>query len=193
MADKFPDFLDNSAEFVAPKLLGCHLLKKLDNGQLLKFKIVEVEAYDQSDEASHSYKGASVKNNVMFGQSGHLYVYFTYGMHYCCNIVTDLPGTGSAVLIRALEPDKNTQSYLAKLYPDKKPSLLTNGPAKLCKVLGIDKTLNGHNLRANPLILCTGETISSSNIVQTTRVGISRGVDLPWRFYIKDNIFVSKK
>lgn len=193
MINVFPDFLDEPSEVVAPKLLGCYLARKIDNGQTLRFKIVEVEAYHQSDEASHSFRGVSPRNQVMFGPSGTLYVYFTYGMHYCCNIVTDKNDYGSAVLLRALEPDENTKDYLEKAYPDKPVNQLTNGPAKLCKILGIDKNLNGHDLRLKPLTLSVGEPLKSENIIMTTRVGISRGIDAQLRFYIKDNNYISKK
>lgn len=189
----FPDFLDKPSELVSPRLLGCFITKKLENGQILRFKIVETEAYHQSDEASHSFRGVSKRNEVMFGPSGKLYVYFTYGMHYCCNVVTDKVGYGSAVLLRALEPDNKTKNYLAELYPEKNIHQLTNGPAKLCKILGIDKNLNGHDLKQNPIILYVGEKIVPDNIVSTTRIGISRATDAPLRFYLKDNAFVSKK
>src|SRR6478735_1935982 len=97
------DLLSGSVDEVAPRLLGCHLVRELD-GQTVRVKIVETEAYHQSDAASHSYKGRTPRTDVMFGPAGHLYVYFTYGMHYCCNIVTGQVGEGSAVLIRAVEP-----------------------------------------------------------------------------------------
>jgi DNA-3-methyladenine glycosylase len=193
MINSFPDFLDEPSEDVAPRLLGCYLSKYLNDGQILRFKIVETESYHQLDEASHSYKGISPKNEVMFGPSGNLYVYFTYGMHYCCNIVTDKNDYGSAVLLRALEPDEVTKKYLVKLFPNKPVHKITNGPAKICKVLGIDKTFNGHNLRQKPLVLSIGENIESKDIVLSARVGISRAVDEPLRFYIKDNPFISKK
>src|SRR5579884_3204428 len=92
------------AEVVAPRLLGSYLTRKLDDGQVLIGKIVETEAYDQSDAASHSYRGQTPRTDVMFGPAGHLYVYFTYGMHYCCNVLCGPEGHGSAVLIRAVEP-----------------------------------------------------------------------------------------
>lgn len=165
---------------VAPRLLGCILQREI-NGQILAGRIVETEAYDQTDAASHSYKGKTPRTDVMFGPAGHLYVYFTYGMHYCCNVVTGQPGEGSAVLIRALEP----------LEGQALPRT-TNGPAKLCQALGIDKSLNGHDLSQPPLELILRPPLKTEDIVQTTRVGITKAKDAPLRFYIKGNPHVSK-
>lgn len=99
----FPDFLTQPVDDVARQLLGCELERMISNATL-RVRIVEVEAYDQDDEASHAYGGQTKRNATMFGEAGHLYVYFTYGMHYCCNIVTGKAGVGSGVLIRAAEP-----------------------------------------------------------------------------------------
>jgi DNA-3-methyladenine glycosylase len=167
------------AEDVAPRLLGCELVREID-GHRLVGRIVETEAYDQADAASHSYKGQTPRTDVMFGPSGHLYVYFTYGMHYCCNIVTGPSGHGSAVLIRAIEP-------LSGDFPRS-----TNGPAKLCQALGIDKAWNGHDLSQQPLQLVIRPPWPQTDIVQTTRVGISRAQDVPWRFYLRGNPHVSR-
>src|SRR5437868_45995 len=103
MSGQLDELLGAPAEVVAPRLLGCHLVREVD-GQTLAGKIVETEAYSQFDAASHSYRGQTPRTEIMFGPPGFLYVYFTYGMHYCCNIVTGEAGQGSAVLIRALEP-----------------------------------------------------------------------------------------
>jgi len=153
-------------------------------------KIVEVEAYNQTDAASHSYKGQTPRTDVMFGPPGHLYVYFTYGMHYCCNIVTGPVGEGAAVLIRAVEPVSGIELLEYNRQAD--GVQLTNGPAKLCQALRIDKALNGHNLEQAPLVLRVQPAVSADQIVQTTRIGISQAKDVPWRFYLKNNVFVSK-
>lgn len=188
MATEF-ELLSQSAEVVAPRLLGCELIRELD-GHLLRGRIVETEAYDQHDAASHSYRGRTPRTDVMFGSAGHLYVYFTYGMHYCCNVVTGEVGHGSAVLIRALEPLEG-QPTMAE-HRSRAGLELTNGPAKLCQALVIDKQLNGHDLQQSPLRLILKSVIDQTDIVQTTRIGISEAKDIPWRFYIKNNKFVSK-
>lgn len=183
------NFLTNSAVKVAQALLGC-ILERTINGSVVRVKIVETEAYDETDAASHSYKGRTPRTDIMFGPAGHLYVYFTYGMHYCCNIVTGPEGTGAAVLIRAVEPLEG-EHILQEVRPVSGANL-TNGPAKLCQALAIDKTLNGHNLTKTPLTLIAQPPLHQRDITITTRIGISREKDKPWRFYITDNPYVSK-
>lgn len=184
---KLPD-LTQPAWQVAPKLLGAYLVRELD-GQQLVGKIVETEAYDQQDAASHSYKGRTPRTDIMFGAAGYLYVYFTYGMHYCCNVVTGKAGEGSAVLIRALEPLEGIEIMKQNR---RGRTELTNGPAKLCHALKIDHKLNGHSLASSPFRLSAGQKIRPEQIIKTTRIGITRDTHRPWRFYIKDNSFVSK-
>lgn len=185
------DFLDQSSETVAPRLLGCLLVRQL-NGRQLVGKIVETEAYDQTDAASHSYRGETPRTSVMFGPSGFLYVYFTYGMHYCCNVVVGKAGHGAAVLIRAIEPleglDIMEENRHGRTGVD-----MTNGPAKLCQALRIDKTANGADLHEGSITLVAQPELSPSDIIQTTRIGIRHAADTPWRFYIKNNEYVSKK
>jgi DNA-3-methyladenine glycosylase len=182
-------FLGGHAIEVAPRLLGCLLVRELDGAHLVG-RIVETEAYDQSDVASHSYRGETKRTKVMFGQAGHLYVYFTYGMHYCANVVVGPEGYGAAVLIRALEPIEGMKIMSRKRH-GRHGTELTNGPAKFCQALGINKALNGHDLTRPPLYLQAQEPLKTTDIIQTTRIGISRGQDLPWRFYIRDNSYVS--
>ncbi len=184
-------FLNQPAPVVAPLLLGCVLEREI-NGKKLRAQIVETEAYDQNDVASHSYRGETPRTKVMFGPAGYLYVYFTYGMHYCCNIVVGKEGEGAAVLIRAVEPLLG-EDILSQNRNNKTGREITNGPAKLCQALMIDKALNGHDLRKPPLKLVPASPIEKSQVIQTTRIGISRGKDLPWRFYIKNNPYVSVK
>jgi DNA-3-methyladenine glycosylase len=166
------------------------LVRELD-GQRLEGKIVETEAYHQNDAASHSYKGRTPRTDIMFGPEGFLYVYFTYGMHYCMNVVTGPQGEGSAVLIRALEP-LSGEELMRERRHNIAGANVTNGPAKLCQALAVDKAMNGHDLRKMPLVLVVKPPVPSMAIVQTTRIGISQAKDRPWRFYIAGNPYVSK-
>ena len=177
------------AHIVAKRLLGSTLIREL-NGQICRVKIVETEAYDASDAASHSNWGITPRTAVMFGPAGFAYVYFAYGIHYCFNIVTGRPGEGSAVLVRAVEPLIG-RNALAIHRPGHEGVSLTNGPAKLCQALQIDTNLYGHNLLLPPLQLELAPPTAQS-ITTTTRIGISRAEDTLWRFYITDNPYVSK-
>lgn len=188
MADSF-DILKIPADEAARRLLGCELVREL-NGQSLVCKIVETEAYDQTDAASHSYRGKTPRTEVMFGAAGHLYVYFTYGMHYCMNVVVGQIGYGAAVLIRAVEP-LSGEAAMTKNRPGQTGAALTNGPAKLCRALAVDRSLSGHNLHRQPLRLIIKSPLLQAGIVQATRIGISRAQDVPWRFYIRGNKYVS--
>jgi len=181
--------LDDSPVRLAPRLLGSLLVRDTPHGQIVG-RIVETEAYHQSGVASHSYRGQTPRNAVMFGPAGFAYVYFTYGMHYCCNIVTGTKGEGSAVLIRALEPLEGMEQMAKNRGRDDE---LTNGPAKLCQALNIDKSLNGHDLSMPPLTLVLKDPPKESEVVQSTRIGISHEQHQPWRFYLKDCEFISKK
>lgn len=176
----------------ARMLLGWQIVRHI-NGQELVGTIVETEAYHQADAASHSYNGKTARTAAMFGQAGHAYIYFTYGMHYCFNVVTGPRGVGSGVLIRAVEPVAG-QSLMAQFRGQSKDSRnLTNGPAKLCQAFNIDKTYYGHDLSKEPLFLRpASRQLSKEEIVATTRVGITKDTHRLWRFYIKDNPHVSK-
>lgn len=186
-------FLEKPAYEAAPLLLGCELERTI-GGRKLRGRIVETEAYDQSDVASHSYRGKTPRSEVMFGRAGHLYVYFTYGMHYCCNIVTGPDGHGAAVLIRAVEPLAG-QAVMKELRGGRRGQELTNGPAKFCQAFGIDRALNGHDLAKAPLRLVVPDKFpvyETDGIITSTRIGISRAKDVPWRFYVRGNPYVSK-
>lgn len=181
--------LSKPAPIVAEFLLGSLLIREL-NGEKLIGKIVETEAYTDDDAASHSFNGYTPRNSIMFGPAGFAYVYFTYGMHYCMNVVTDLPGKGSAVLIRALEPIQGQEIMAVNR---NKQMDLTNGPARLCQALAINKEFYGHDLSKSPLRLEIKLPLDTLEIVKTSRVGITREISKPWRFYIRDNPFVSKR
>ena len=197
MDENFPDFLNAPVDDGARLLLGCILEREFENGEIARVRIVETEAYDQDDEASHAFGGMRTRNAVMFGPAGHLYVYFTYGMHYCCNIVTEREGHGSGVLIRAVEPilsegNGDVFAILSENRPKVTGVNLTNGPAKLTQALHIDKTLNGHDLHESPLKLHTGKLRPDETIAVSSRIGISRSQSLPRRFYIAGNPYVTR-
>ena len=134
----------------------------------------------------------------MFKQSGLLYVYQIYGIHFCCNVVTGKENIGEAVLIRAIEPINNIETMQLNRFSktqisEKELKNLTNGPAKLCKALSISKHDNGTNLLDDEIYILDSKDISETNIVTTARIGISKSAELPLRFYIKNNRFVSKQ
>jgi DNA-3-methyladenine glycosylase len=179
--------LSSGAVSVAKNLLGMKLVTDLPAGITSGF-IVETEAYKMNDPASHTFRGETIRNSAMFQEAGTLYVYFTYGRHYCVNIVTGPVGRGEAVLIRALEPVDGIELMKQRRGTDS--SQLTNGPAKLAQALGIKRSLNGTNIFDGPLKMENG--VRYSEIVQARRIGITKAVDKPWRFYAKNNSFVSK-
>ncbi len=172
---------------VAPELLGCYLLRRFADGSVIRSRIVETEAYAPGDPACHAYKKQTPRNAVMFGAAGYAYIYLIYGMYHCFNVVTDAEGLGSAVLIRAVE----LMEVPAWFTPTGKWARLGAGPGKLCRVLGIDRTLNGIQLNPDqPLWLEIGP--APTQIIQTTRIGISQGVEMPWRWYDRTSPAVSK-
>lgn len=185
----FPDFLDRPVDDVAQKLLGC-ILERDINGRLVRVRIVETESYDQDDEASHAYGGERKRNAVMFGEAGHLYVYFTYGMHYCCNVVTGEKDYGSGVLIRAVEP--LTGLEVIERRRNMSGVNVTNGPAKLTQALDIDLSLNGHDLRCAPLKLFSGNLHDGETIATSPRIGISKARDIHRRYFIAGNPYVTR-
>jgi DNA-3-methyladenine glycosylase len=176
----------------APLLLGCYLLRDTPHGRL-KLKIVETEAYHQEDPASHSYKGLTPRTWPMFEAGGRLYVYFTYGMHHCLNIVVGRKGVGEAVLLRAAEPvaGLETMRQNRHITDDKQ---LTSGPGKLAQALGItDTRLSGQKLSKSVIWLEPHDTpLKPTETVSAPRIGIRQAAELPWRFYIRGNPYVSK-
>jgi len=180
---------------VAKDLLGKILVRKTGRFTL-SGKIVEVEAYlGSKDPASHAYRGMTKRNEVMFRQGGLLYVYFTYGMHFCANIVTEREGIAGAVLLRAIEPMEGIEVMMRKRKLSAKTAnafSLTNGPAKLCQALGIGGEQNGTDLSGDEVFLRDAEIISSSAIGISRRIGIRLATVKRWRFFIKANQWVSK-
>jgi len=173
-------------------LLGWTLSRQTKQG-IIKLKIVETEAYHQDDPASHSFRGLTPRTAPMFQAGGHLYVYFTYGMHYCVNIVTGPAGRGEGVLLRAAEPLEGVDIMKANRGTDNIKNL-TNGPGKLAQALGIfDTSLSGEILNKTSILLeAPLEQVSGGDIIAGPRIGIRQAAERPWRFYIKNNPFVSK-
>jgi DNA-3-methyladenine glycosylase len=170
---------------VAPRLLGAILR----HGGVA-VRLTEVEAYDgANDPGSHAYRGPTRRNQVMFGPAGHLYVYFTYGMHHCANIVCGSEGTASAVLMRAGEVVEGIDTARARRgnHADRD---LARGPARLCSALGLDLTHNGLDLSTGALTL--GPSIGPERISTGPRVGLRHAADLPWRFWLTDDPTVSR-
>jgi len=178
---------------VAEELLGKKLVRYTNNTRLVG-KIVEVEAYRGSDDpGSHAYRGMTPRNRLMFRKGGFAYVYFTYGMHYCFNVVTERQNAPGAVLVRALEPLNGIET-MRRNRGNKNLLNLTNGPAKLTEAMNITKKQNGLDLtRSKELLICEPNVKENFEIVTTKRIGIKVGVDKLWRFCIKDNKFVSRR
>jgi len=177
---------------VGPNLLGRILVRKVGDGTLLTARIVEAEAYQEDDPASHSFRGRSNRTEVMFGPPGHAYVYFTYGMHHCMNVVTGSTGEGSAVLLRAAEPLEGLEE-MARRRGRNDHRALCSGPGRLCQALGIDRAENGLDLvRGRLLWLLEGAPVAPSTISVGPRVGITSGTERPWRFSVQGDRFVSR-
>ncbi len=169
---------------VAPRLLGA----VLRHGEVA-VRLTEVEAYDGPDDpGSHAFRGRTPRNAVMYGEPGHLYVYFTYGMHYCCNVVCGPPGTPSAVLLRAGEVIEGLDVARSRR-PRSTDRDLARGPARLCQALGIDLADNGADLATGALTLELGEPVTE--VSTGPRVGLRGAPDRPWRFWVTDARTVS--
>ena len=184
------NWLDVPAEVAARRLLGCELVCTT-GGQEVRVRIVETEAYDQADEASHTFRGRTKRNDAMFKAAGHMYVYFTYGMHYCCNVVCGSEGFGSGVLIRAVEPLGGLN--VIEQRRGMTGVNVTNGPGKVCKALDITLQYSGHDLSAAPIRLVKKPALADEEVMVGPRIGISKAVHELRRFYIAGNAYVSKK
>ncbi|NEQ51507.1 MAG: DNA-3-methyladenine glycosylase [Leptolyngbya sp. SIO3F4] len=191
------DWCDRNTLYVAPDLIGCTLVRQF-NGETLRGLIVETEAYCPNDPACHAYRSKTPSNAAMFGPPGHSYIYFIYGMYHCFNVVTEATGTGSAVLIRAVELSQLPKKLDAKYAKQGKRAAA--GPGKLCRTLAINRSHNAlplvpqyqlwleHRTNEFQRQIAKGQHILS----QTTRIGISKAADQPWRWYLKGNPSVSK-
>jgi DNA-3-methyladenine glycosylase len=176
---------------VAPELLGKVLCHRR-HGALTTGRIVEVEAYlGASDPASHAWRGPTDRNRAMFGPPGRVYVYFTYGNHFCMNVVTDFEGVASAVLIRALQPLEGIDVMQRRRGRDRIVDL-ASGPGKLAQALAIDRAAYGVDLTAGPLWI-EDDGHPGVSWVRTPRIGVSAAADLPYRFVVADSPFVSRR
>lgn len=187
-----PSWCDRPSIEVAPDLIGCTLVRQLPNGPCIRSLIVETEAYAPGDPACHAYIGKSKRNATMFGPPGHSYVYLIYGMYHCLNVVTEAEGVGSAVLIRALTLDTIPPHLTPK--QTAKPHRIAAGPGKLCRALDIDRGLDGalYHPQNGLWLEHRTQSIAPSHMVQTTRIGISKAADKPWRWYLSGSSSVSK-
>jgi DNA-3-methyladenine glycosylase len=189
------DFYSKNPLVVAKSLIGKQLFRRLKN-QFLAGTIVETEAYGEtSDPASHTFKGRTPRNEVMFGEPGHAYIYFTYGNHYCLNFVTGRfrNEKAGAVLIRALEPTFGIETMKINRRVDDLLNL-TSGPGKLCKALEIDRTMNGIDVTSSNCPIFVKEALTSFPKPQSSkRIGITLGQDKNWRFFLNGNPHVSRK
>jgi DNA-3-methyladenine glycosylase len=177
---------------VAPDLLGRVLVRVLPDGSRLAARLVEVEAYEQGDPASHSFKGRPTpRTEVMFGPPGRLYVYFTYGQHFCSNVVTGQDGVGSAVLLRAAEPLDGLELMGVHRGTDA-VRLLCSGPARLTQAFAIARPDNGADLvKDRALFLLSGSPPARRAIARSTRVGVNVGAERRWRFFERGSRYVS--
>ncbi len=182
---------------VAKDLLGKVLVYKI-RSNILAGRIIEVEAYDGIvDQASHSFKGKTKRNEVMFNEGGYFYVYFTYGAHFCCNIVTGKKNHGAAVLIRAVEPICGINKMISnrfgrKLISEKEIYNLTSGPGKVCKAFGFSRKHSGLDLTNSSIFLVNQAKLKKNKIGISKRIGITKSVSLPWRFFEIGNPYLSR-
>lgn len=187
----------NDVLVVARELLGKLLVVPGPKGERVSGRIVEVEAYrGPEDRASHAYGGRRTKRTeTMYREGGVAYVYFVYGMYYQFNVVSGVADVPHAILVRALEPVEGLEIMRARrrLHPDHN---LTNGPGKLCIAMGIERGLDGANLLGERVWIEDADTVTSGRIARGPRIGIDyaeKWVDKPWRFWIRDNEFVSRR
>ena len=190
-------FYMRDAVTVGKDILGKIIVKKTADGRMMSGRITEVEAYmGTTDKASHSYGGRRTKRTeVMYKEGGYSYVFLIYGMYECFNVTVGREGDPQAVLIRGVEPLEN-KNLMQEKRKVKKEKDISNGPGKLTKALGITREDNGADLVASENIWLEDDGYKVKDIVETTRIGIDYAEEdalKPWRFYIKDSIFVSKK
>jgi DNA-3-methyladenine glycosylase len=177
-------FFSRSVHEVAPDLIGATLLVNGVGGV-----IVEVEAYHHTEPAAHSFNGPTPRNMVMFGPPGFLYVYRSYGIHWCMNFVCEKEGSASAVLIRALEPTHGIAAMRRRRGPQDE-RMLCSGPGKLCEAMAVTDKHNGLALDAAPIAIYA--RANKPDVVSGVRIGITKAAELPWRYGLKGSKFLSK-
>jgi DNA-3-methyladenine glycosylase len=178
------EFFARSVHEVAPALIGCTLLVDGVGG-----RIVEVEAYDQDDPAAHSYRGRTARNRSMFGPPGHAYVYRSYGVHWCLNLVCDSEGLASAALIRALEPTHGIETMRERRGVED-VRRLCSGPGNVCRALALTGAHDGLALDRPPFALF--EAAESVELARGPRIGLTRAVEVPWRYALAGSAFLSR-
>ena len=184
-------FFERYTPEVARDLLGCRLVRVVD-GKRLSGIIVETEAYrGRRDPASHAYPGRTRRNAVMFGEAGHAYVYFTYGFHHCLNVTTERPGSPGAVLLRAIEPVEGVLEMVRNRQANA-PAHIADGPGRLTQALRIDRGLNDEDM-AKSSLLFVERGPRPRRIRRSRRVGIKRGTERLWRYFIAGNRHVSRR
>ncbi len=186
-------FLARDPLEVAPDLLGCRLVRVDDQGRRRVGRIVEVEAYrGRDDPASHAYRGPTPRTAVMFGRAGHLYVYRSYGIHWCANVVCGDDGVAAAVLVRALEPRAGIEAMFADRPVARRRTDLASGPGRACAAMAIDGADDGADLCARGTRIRLLDPVGPVGpVVQGPRIGISAATEWPWRYWIEENPHVS--
>ena len=189
------EFYLQDTRTAAQKLLGQIVRRRLPTGEVLSGIIVETEAYLKDAPACHAYRGRTLRNSTMFGPPGRAYVYFTYGLHMMLNLVCAPEGIAEAVLIRALEPVEGVEAMRQNRGGVLETRQLTNGPGKLAQALALTRLAHDGTDLTDP----SGELLILPNdyppfeMVTKTRIGITQGVDLPWRYYVAGSQYVSRK
>ncbi|MEO7717061.1 MAG: DNA-3-methyladenine glycosylase [Capsulimonas sp.] len=181
---------------VARRLLGQIVVRTLPGGERLSGIIVETEGYLVGDPACHAYRGKTLRNASMFGPPGHAYVYLSYGMHMMLNLVCQEEGVAEAVLVRALEPLEGVETMRSLRGGITNTIQLTNGPGKLGAAIALTRQEDDGVDVTDPkgrLQIIPGQIVSDADIVDSQRIGITQGADLPWRYYIRGNAYVSRK
>lgn len=192
-------FYAGATRAVARALLGTFLVHESPKGRTVG-RVVETEAYlGSSDPAAHTYRGETARNRAMFGPPGHLYVYFIYGVHHCCNVVTRPEGVGEAVLLRALEPVEGLDLMRARRGGATRERDLCSGPGKLVQAMGLGREHDGADLVRGAVFLADATSVPERfprrrvDVVTTTRVGITKAAERPLRFYERGNAHVSRQ